>query len=96
MLERTVIASVRALHFLHKVRFRGLAKLKRSDLDSEQSDAVNNDNAEGVEAKWKPREAGDAHNCMDSDSSTADDLMEQPRLLSIMRLTTAATAASTA
>ena len=98
VLERTVIASVRAFHFLHRVRFGGLAELQRSELDSEHSDADSSDNVKGVGAKRKPRrrEAEDAQNYTDSDSSAADDLMEQPRSLSRLRSTTVATTASTA
>jgi hypothetical protein len=98
VLERTVIASVRAFHFLHRVRFGGLAEPQRSELDSEHSDADSSANVKGVGAKRKPRrrEAEDAQNYTDSDSSAADDLMEQPRSLSRLRSTTVATTASTA
>ena len=53
VLERTVIASVRAFHFLHRVRFGGLAEPQRSELDSEHSDADSSDNVKGVGAKRK-------------------------------------------
>ena len=98
VLERTVIASVRAFHFLHRVRFGGPAEPQRSELDSEHSDVDSGGNVKGVGTKRNPRrrEAEDAQNYTDSDSSTADDLMEQPRSLSRLRSTTAATAASTA
>jgi hypothetical protein len=96
--ERTVLASVRAFHFLHKVRFGGLSETKRPDLGSERSDAVSSDSAEGGGLKRKPRrhEAGEAQNCTDSDSSTVDDLTEQPRPSSRARRTQAPRPTTTA
>ena len=77
--ERTVLASVQALHFLHRVRFGGLSEPVRPDLESEQSDSADEDGAGLRLAKRKPRQekADVSHDCTDSDSLEADNLAEE-------------------
>jgi hypothetical protein len=67
-------------------------------MNSEHSDAVNSNIAEGVGTKRKPHrsEAGDAQNCTDSDSSTVNDLTEKPRPSSRARRTQAPRSTTTA
>jgi hypothetical protein len=57
--ERSALASVRAFHFLHKVRFGGLSYATRSDLNSDNSDCEQDDNKDGgqEEIQWKPCES---------------------------------------
>jgi hypothetical protein len=77
--ERTVLASVQALHFLHRVRFGGLSEPARPDLESEQSDSPDEDGVGLRLAKRKPRQekADVSHDCTDSDSLQADNLAEK-------------------
>jgi hypothetical protein len=49
--ERTVLASVRAFHFLHRVRFGGLPETVRSDLDPDYNDSRIDNEEEGTRAK---------------------------------------------
>lgn len=46
--ERTVLASVRAFHFLHRVRFGGLPESARTGLDLDQSDSDLDSEKEGM------------------------------------------------
>jgi hypothetical protein len=55
--ERSVLASVRAFHFLHKVRFGGLSYATRSDLNSDNSDCEQDDSKDGEVAKRKSSES---------------------------------------
>ena len=81
--EKTVIASVWAFHFLHKVSFGGLSAKIRPDLDSENSDASSNSTVKNVSTKleWKHcrRTTEALQHCTDSDSSTGEDLKEASR-----------------
>ncbi len=83
--ERTVLASVRAFHFLHKVRFGGLPEAGRPDLDPDHSD--NDSDVEVGKRKSSRRKAGAAQDCTDSDSSARGNLLEEPRPPSRVRRT---------
>jgi hypothetical protein len=68
--ERTVLASVRAFHFLHRVRFGGLPETARSDLDPDHNDS-GSDNEEVARPKRLPR-SDTIHDYVDLNSSEAD------------------------
>ena len=53
--ERSVFASVRAIHFLHKVRFWGLSDAGRPDLDPKNSNSGQDDRKDGTVIKRKSR-----------------------------------------
>ena len=74
--ERTVLASVRALYFLHRIRFGGLPYAERPGLESEHSDSADEDDMDRMPAKRLPcrDKAGVSHDCTDSDSPDADNL----------------------
>ena len=74
--ERTVLASVRALYFLHRIRFGGLPYAGRPGLESEHSDSADEDDMDRTLAKRLPcrDKAGVSHDCTDSDSPDADNL----------------------
>jgi hypothetical protein len=76
---RSVLASVRAFHSLHKVRFGGLFNATRSDLNSDNSDCEQDDSKDGAVAKRKSSgsRASLAHDNTDSDSSA--DSKAEPR-----------------
>jgi hypothetical protein len=71
--ERTVLASVRGLHFLHKVRFGGLPEAARPELDPDHSEADSDDAVGGVRIKRNPHRSttGAPQDCTDSDSPEA-------------------------
>ncbi len=77
--ERSVLASVRAFHFLHKVRFGGLSNATRSDLNSYNSDCEQDDSKDGAVAKRKfsGSRVSLAYGNTDSDSSA--DSQAEPR-----------------
>jgi hypothetical protein len=80
--ERTCfLASFRALHFLHRVRFGGLPNAVRPDLESEHSDSPDEDDVGSRLAKRQHhRDKADvSHGCTDSDSPEADSLAEESR-----------------
>ena len=81
VIERTVLASVRALYFLHKVRFGGLAEAISPDLDSESSAPVSHarEVAVGTKRKTHRQDGRAAQEYADSDSSTTDDQTGDPR-----------------
>ena len=83
VIERTVLASVRALYFL----FGGLSEAISPDLDSENSAPVSHAKEMAVGTKRKPhrQERGAAQECTDSDSSMVDDQMGEPRPSSRVR-----------
>jgi len=67
--ERTALASVRAFHFLHRVRFGGLSETARSDLDPDH-DGSGSDSEEGGRHKCLP--CSDTTHYVDLNSSEAD------------------------
>ncbi len=79
--ERTVLTSVLGFHFLHKVRFRSLSDLE-AGRHSKHSDSTNDEDVGDVGIKRKSScrsEAGADPDCTVSDSSAADNLMEEPQ-----------------
>ena len=96
--ERTVLASVRAFHFLHKVRFGGLPEAGRPDLDPDHSDHASDEDVGdgGTKRKSNRRKAGAAKDCTDSDSSEGNNLMGEPHPPSRVRRTLTPRAATTA
>ncbi len=52
--ERTVLASVRAFLFRHRVRFGGLPETVRSDIDPDYNDSRIDDEEEGTRPKLFP------------------------------------------
>jgi hypothetical protein len=68
--ERTVLASVRAFSFLHKVRFGGLPETVRPDLDSDHSDKDSDDAGRKKRAQRNPHRSttNAPQGCTDSDS----------------------------
>ena len=96
--ERTVLASVRAFHFLHKVRFAGLPDAGRPDLDPDHSDHASDEEVGdgGTKRKSNRRKAGAAKDCTDSDSSEGNNLMGEPHPPSRVRRTLTPRAATTA
>ena len=86
--ERTVLASVRALHFLHRLGTecvsgvsQALPDVVRADLESEHSDSRDEDDGGSRLTKWQPRreKADVSQDCTDSDSPDADNLAEESR-----------------
>lgn len=77
--ERTVLASVRAFYFLHRVRFGGLPETVLPDLSPDHS-AEDSDDADGRQRiKRKPHQSlvSAPPDCADSDSPDTDDLGEE-------------------
>ncbi len=68
--ERPVLASVRAFHFLHRVRFGGSSETARSDLDPDHN-GPGSDNEEGGRHKRLPR-SDTIQDYLDLNSSEAD------------------------
>ncbi len=67
-IERTVLASVQAFNFLHKVRFGGLPEVGRPDLGPERNDSTDDDVVdEGRMRKSHRHGAGTTLDCTDSD-----------------------------
>ncbi len=83
--ELTVLASVRAFYFLHRVRFGGLPKLEtvRPDLDPDHSAEDSDDANGGQRIKRNPHQslASAPPDCTDSDSPDTDGLGEESRKL---------------
>jgi hypothetical protein len=69
--ERSVLASVRAFHYLYKVRFGGLSSAVRPDLDPSNSDNEQDGSKDDAVAKKKSRRSHTnlARDYTDSDSS---------------------------
>jgi hypothetical protein len=69
--ERSVLASVRAFHYLHKVRFGGLSRAVCPDPDPSNSDSEQDVSKENIAAKRKSRRSHTnlAQDYTDSDSS---------------------------
>ena len=76
--EKTVLASVRAFHFLHRVRFGGRLDTARPDLDQDRSDSENDDQGYEVYSKRKPHQSTTtaSPDYTDFDSPEADGLGE--------------------
>jgi hypothetical protein len=83
--ERSVLASVRSLHFLHTVRFGGLTNAVRPELDPSASDSEQDESEDDVVAKGKSLRSNAylAQDYTDSDSSA-----EQKRLRFVSRAET--------
>jgi hypothetical protein len=77
--ERSVLASVRAFHFLHKVRFGGLSYATRSDLNSDNSDCEQDDSKEGEVAKRKSSESRVSLTLGNTDADSSADSDAEPR-----------------
>jgi hypothetical protein len=67
--EHTALASVRAFHFLHRVRFGGLSETARPDLDPDH-EGSGSDNEEAGRHKCLP--CSETTHCVDLNSSEAD------------------------
>ena len=72
-IEKTVLASVQAFHFLHKVRFGGRLGIGRLDLSPELS--VNTDDDDVADGGWQrqSQRAGATLDSIDSDSTATGD-----------------------
>jgi hypothetical protein len=77
--ERSVLASVRAFHFLHKVRFGGLSYATRSDLNSDHSDCEQDDSKDGEVAKRKSSESRVSLTLGNTDADSSADSDAEPR-----------------
>jgi hypothetical protein len=78
--ERSVLASVRAFHFLHKVRFGGLSYATRSDLNSDNSDCERqHDSYDGAVAKRKSSGSRASLALGNTDSDLSADSEAEPR-----------------
>jgi hypothetical protein len=78
-IERTVLASVQAFHFLHKVCFGGCLGVGRLDLSPELNDSTEDDVVVDGGRQRKSQRAGATLDCTDSDSTaTGDPEMTQP------------------
>jgi hypothetical protein len=77
--ERSVLASVRAFHFLHKVRFGGLSYATRSDLNSDNSDCEQDDSKDGGVAKRKSSESRVSLTLGNTDADSSADSDAEPR-----------------
>jgi hypothetical protein len=71
-IERTVLASVQAFHFLHKVRFGGRLGVGRLDLSLEHNVNTDDDDAVDGGRPRKYRRARATLDCTDSDSMATD------------------------
>ena len=79
LIERAVLASVRAFHFLHKVRFGGRLGAGRPDLSPEHSDSTDDDDVVDDGRTRKSQRAGATLDCTDSDSTaTGNSEVTQP------------------
>jgi hypothetical protein len=78
-IERTVLASVQAFHFLHKVCFGGRLGIGLLDLSPELNVSTDDDDVVDSERQRKSQRAGATLDCTDSDSTaTGDPEMTQP------------------
>ncbi len=75
---RSALASVRAFHFLHSVRFGGLSCATRSDLDSDKSDCEQDDSEDGEVAKRKSSESRVSPTLGNTDADSSADSDAQP------------------
>ena len=69
--ERSVLASVRAFHFLHRVRFGGLPETVRSDLDPDCNDSRSDNEEEGARPKRLSRN-DTTQDCADLNTLTVE------------------------
>ena len=78
--ERSVLASARAFHFLHKVRFGGLSDARRADPDPDNSDSEKDEDEEEAVTKRKSRgrDTNAAQDSADSDSSACSSVQPSP------------------
>jgi hypothetical protein len=78
--ERSVLASVRAFHFLHKVRFGGLSDARRADPDPDNSNSEKDEDEEEAVTKRKSRgrDTNAAQVSADSDSSACSSVQPSP------------------
>jgi hypothetical protein len=78
--ERSVLASVRAFHYLHKVRFGGLSRAVCPDPDPCNSDSEQDVSKENISAKRRSRRSHTnlAQDCTDSDSSPDSTVGNRP------------------
>jgi hypothetical protein len=76
--ERLVLASVRAFHFLDKVRFGGLSYATRSDLNSDHSDCEQEDSKDGAVAKRKSSGSRASLALGNTDSDSKPTLKQNP------------------
>ncbi len=65
-IEQTVLASVQALHFLHRVRFKGRLEVGRPDLGPELNDSTDDDDVVDGGRTRKSQRAGATLDCTDS------------------------------
>ena len=72
MIERIVLASVQAFHFLHKVRFGGRLEVVRLDPSPEHNDSTEDDDVVDCGRTRKSQRAGVTLDCTDSDSTATD------------------------
>ena len=81
--DRTVLASVRAFYFLHRVRFGGLPETVRPDLDPDHSAEDSDDEEGGKRTKRNPHwsAVGAPPACTDSDSPGTDGIEAVTRTL---------------
>ena len=82
--ERSVLASVRALHFLHTVRFGGRSEATLTAFDPGNSDSEHDDSVEDAVLKRRVRghHVRTAHDGADADPSTCYETEpKQPRLV---------------
>ena len=78
--ERSVLASVRAFHYLHKVRFGGLSRAVCPDPDPSNSDSEQDVSKENISAKRRSRRSHTnlAQDYTDSDSSPDSTVGNRP------------------
>jgi hypothetical protein len=84
-MEQSVLASVRAFHFLHTVRFGGRSDAMRTAFDPENNESEQDDCAENEVPKRKVHNnhVRSAKDNADSDSSTCyEAVTKQPRTIS--------------
>ncbi len=79
MIERTILASVQAFHFLHKVRLGGRLGVGHLDLSPELNDSTDDDDVVDGGRQQESQQAGATLDCTDSDSTvTGNPEMTQP------------------
>jgi hypothetical protein len=70
--EQTALASVRAFHFLHKVRFGGPLERVQSDRDSNSISSVSNEDATVSVNRRKPQSISESPTLVDSDLASSE------------------------